>query len=313
MQKRISIINFKGGVGKTTIAYHLAAGLSRYHSCKVLLIDIDHQSSLSIVCLKGREWKNAVTSKKTTNQIFRHFTKTDENLPGQEIIISSPKNRYPELDIVSSTLELDETEIDLTSTTIGNAIESEWNKRTLLCKWIDENGIEDEYDYIIFDCPPATKIVTQNAIAASHGYIIPTIPEAVSVRGIPHLINSVMSKIDKKFSELASFLESKGETISNTYIPSTKLVGIVIARIKVSGRAYSGYTTDQTTHLNSLERTFGNDLIKPYIVDGVGVGECLSQGDPVFDHPRIQNVKNRNFVHLFKQLVSNLKVRINNL
>ncbi len=52
MAKRISIINFKGGVGKTTIALHLAAGLVRYHNNqRVLLIDVDHQSSLSAIML----------------------------------------------------------------------------------------------------------------------------------------------------------------------------------------------------------------------------------------------------------------------
>lgn len=42
------------------------------------------------------------------------------------------------------------------------------NKRTLICRWLEESGVDDEYDLIIFDCPPATKIVSQNAIAASH-------------------------------------------------------------------------------------------------------------------------------------------------
>ena len=56
MAKRVSIINFKGGVGKTTLAFHLGTGLARYHQKRVLLIDMDHQSSLSIVCLGARGW-----------------------------------------------------------------------------------------------------------------------------------------------------------------------------------------------------------------------------------------------------------------
>ena len=54
MAKRVSVINFKGGVGKTVLAFHLGAGLARYHDAKVLMIDVDHQSSLSIVCLGSR-------------------------------------------------------------------------------------------------------------------------------------------------------------------------------------------------------------------------------------------------------------------
>ena len=56
MAKRVSIINFKGGVGKTTLAFNLAAGLARYHGARVLLVDMDHQSSLSIVCLGSDVW-----------------------------------------------------------------------------------------------------------------------------------------------------------------------------------------------------------------------------------------------------------------
>ena len=53
MAKRISIINFKGGVGKTTLAFHLGAGLAKFHNARVLLIDVDHQSSLSIAASHG--------------------------------------------------------------------------------------------------------------------------------------------------------------------------------------------------------------------------------------------------------------------
>ena len=97
------------------------------------------------------------------------------------------QKRYSSLDMVPASLQLDDIEIELTATHQGNAIQSEWNKRTLLCRWIEETKLDKLYDYIIFDCPPATKIVSQNAIAASHGYIIPVVPEAVMERGAPHL------------------------------------------------------------------------------------------------------------------------------
>lgn len=309
-QKRISIINFKGGVGKTSIAYHLATGLERFHKAKVLLIDVDHQSSLSIVCLGGKGWEDAANKNKNINTVFTSFTQDDCPLPSENIIIKSPKNNYPNLDIVSSTLQLDETEIDLTSTNIGDPIKSEWSKRSLICKWLSNNGIEDIYDYIIFDCPPATKLVTQNAIAASHFFLTPVIPEAVSIRGVPHLVESVMKKVDIKFGGLVDYLTAKGEQIPSSYVRSTKFLGIVISKIKTSGRAYSGYTSDQTTQLGLLENKYKEDIIEPYIVDGVGVPECLTSGDPVYDHPDWQNVRDREFPELFEELVENIKVRM---
>ncbi len=322
-QKRISIVNFKGGVGKTTLALHLAAGLATYGESEVLLVDVDHQSTLSLICLGGRRWDTAVGEGKTVDAIFQHFVSQNKSMPGVDIISKRPystgSNAWtyggapPKLDLLPSTLELDETELDLSSTTVGNAIESEWAKRSLMCEWIDKNDIASLYDYVIFDCPPATKLVTQNAIAASHGFIIPVIPEAVSVRGVPHLISRVMTKIDKKFEGLAQYLSTKGYPIQQSYVPVAKLVGIVITMIIVSGRARSGYTSDQTTHLESLKRTYLTQIVEPYIVHGVGVPEALTDGYPVYPLSNRQNIKTGDFVDKFRELTDALKSRMDAL
>jgi len=319
MAKRVSIINFKGGVGKTVLALHLATGLTRYHQKKVLLVDVDHQSSLSLVCLNADDWQKAVDDGNTINSIFKHFTASNSPLPRKEIIYSNPFNRthrdpYPNLDLLPASLQLDETELELTSTTVGDAISSEWNKRTLLCKWIDDNEIDKEYEYIIFDCPPATKLVTQNAIACSHGYVIPAIPEAVSIRGIPHLIERVFTKIDQKFAGLSQYLKANGEKLPESYVPTTKSIGIVISRIIHRGAAsYSGFTSDHTRHLKTLQSRYPKNVIKPFIYQGVGVPECLSKGYPVYDYPEQQNVKTGDFISIFQQIVRELKNRIDSI
>jgi len=319
MAKRISVINFKGGVGKTVLAIHLATGLVKYHNKKVLLVDVDHQSSLSLVCLTAENWQKAVEEEKTINSIFKHFTVTNSPLPQKDIIYKNPFNKnyqdpYPYLDLLPATLQLDETELELTSTTVGEAISSEWNKRTLLCRWIDENDIDREYDYIVFDCPPATKLVTQNAIACSHGYVIPAIPEAVSIRGIPHLIERVFTKIDQKFAGLSQYLKAKGEKLPKSYVSKTEFIGIVINRIIHRGAAsYSGYTSDHTRHLRTLQDRYPDNIIKPFINQGVGISECLAKGYPVYDYPEQQNVKTGDFINVFQQIVDQLKERIDSL
>ena len=319
MAKRVSIINFKGGVGKTVLALHLATGLARYHRQKVLLVDVDHQSSLSLVCLNADDWQQEVESGRTINAIFKHFTATNSPLPQKDIIYSNPFNKtyrdpYPDLDLLPASLQLDETELELTSTSVGDAILSEWNKRTLLCKWLDINNVDNEYDYVIFDCPPATKLVTQNAIACSHGYVIPAIPEAVSIRGIPHLIERVFTKIDQKFAGLSQYLKAKGEKIQKSYVPDTEFIGIVISRIIYRGAASrSGYTSDHTRHLRTIQSRYPKHVIEPYIFQGVGVPECLAQGYPVYDYPEQQNVKTGDFINIFQQIVKELKKRIDSI
>ncbi len=162
MAKRISIINFKGGVGKTTLAFHLGAGLSRFHDARVLLVDMDHQSSLSILCLSPDGWQSVVEDGQTVDEVFRSFSGEQTGLPGKEVIFESPlsdvSSTYNKMDIVPASLSLDDLEIELTASHQGNAIRSEWNKRTLLCRWIEETGIDAEYDYIIFDCPRPRRL-----------------------------------------------------------------------------------------------------------------------------------------------------------
>jgi len=316
MAKRISIINFKGGVGKTMLAFHLATGLVRYHEARVLLIDVDHQSTLSILCLGGDRWREKSTANETVNSVFTTFTEKT-SMPGNEIIVENPLERrssnYESLDIVPATLDLDDTEIELASASSGNPIRSEWDKRTLLCKWLDDTSIDELYNYIIIDCPPATKLATQNAIACSHGYIIPAIPEAVIIRGVPHLRNLLTNRIETKLQTLALFVATGGTTITPSYVTDTKLAGIVITRIQTSGVALSGYVNDHTEHLHTMESQWGADMVRPYITQGVGISESLRAGLPVYSRGHHYNINNRNYIDVFRELTDNLKEKIDQL
>ena len=204
-------------------------------------------------------------------------------------------------------LDLDDTEIELTASHQGNAIQSEWNKRTLLCRWIEETGIDNDYDYVLFDCPPATKIVSQNAIAASHGYIVPVVPEAVMERGAPHLRKIVKSSIDERLNALAQLGRPR-----SAWVAETAFVGLAISRIR-SASSSSGYTMEHTRHLRSMERLWGNDLIKPYIPDGTGVSEALSVGVPVYSRRHKQNIGGRGIHEQYRLLTKALKARIDSL
>lgn len=309
MAKRISIINFKGGVGKTTLAFEFASGLARYYNgAKILIVDVDHQSSLSIVCMGPAAWQAAVDANETVAGIFASFG-TGSKMPGDELIHDTRLNRhlYPNMHIVPASLSLDNIEIELTAAHQGG-IDSEWNKRTLLCRWLEENDLDRQYDYILFDCPPATKIVSQNAIAASHGYIIPVVPEAVMERGAPHLYEMVKASIDERLKKLALI-----GTPRIAFVPDTKLVGVVVTRIQEHGPALSGYTNDHTRYLTSLQRRWKEDLLTPYIALGTGVSASLAAGRPVYDYPHDQNVGRRGIDDAYRTLTDRLKQRIDHL
>lgn len=246
--KTVSIINFKGGVSKTTLSFHLSCFLSR--TSRVLLIDVDHQSSLSIVILRTL-WSTKATNGQTVNRVFESYTNRRISSPGTEIIIKNPMKRnswdiYKNLDLVPAQFELDDTEIDLASTFAGNPVLSDWEKRTLLATWLDEIDAKENYDYIIFDCPPATKIVSQNALACSDGYIIPVIPDELSSRGVTHFSSLVKTKIDDKLEYLRTSARVPADQVPEAYSATTQMVGIVPSLIKSAGRALSGMTNIHT-------------------------------------------------------------------
>jgi chromosome partitioning protein len=296
MAVKVSVINFKGGVGKTTLSFHLATHLAK--KSKVLLIDVDHQSSLSIVMLGGTLWEKAAKSRKSSNTIFESFCNRKVAMPGDEIISKNPLHArdprydlYPNLDLVPAQFELDDTEIELASTTVGSATVSEWQKRTLLAEWLDAIAADDNYDYIVFDCPPATKLVSQNALAASDYFVIPVIPDVMSSRGVTHFRNLVTEKIDKKLAFLKTGAGISDEDTPNAYVAATKLAAIVPFMAKYAGRAASGLTNIHTEQLASLRNLWGGDMIKTVVKSLTGVAEAMDAGWPVWTAYETQNIR----------------------
>jgi len=311
--KRVSVINFKGGVGKTTLSLHLAAFLAREN--RVLLIDVDHQSSLSIVVLGGQLWEKCVKRENTVNRVFESFCNRKVAMPKTEIIITNALHEkdkrydfYPNLDFVSAQFELDDTEIDLASTNYGNANLSDWEKRTLLASWLDQIDADKNYDYVVFDCPPATKIVSQNALAASDRYVIPVIPDDLSSRGVTHFRNLVQNKIDGKLGYLRTSARVPKSDIPRNFVPTTELAGIVPFLVKHAGNANSGFTNIHTEQMATLRRIWNGDMVQSVGKNMIGVPESVNAGYPVW------NFRARNVTPAVEQMMTTicdeLKTRI---
>lgn len=288
MAKKLSIINFKGGVGKTTLAFHLAAFLAREN--KVLLIDVDHQSSLSIVMLGGDLWEERAKNGETINRVFESYCSRKVTMPTNEIIFSNPLHSrnsyhdyYPNLDLVPAQFELDDTEIELAATSIGGPTVSEWEKRTLLATWLDDTNADKDYDFIIFDCPPATKLVSQNALAASDYYLIPVIPDEMSSRGVTHFKSLVENKIDAKLNYLKTTAGVSASETPRSYVSVTKIAGIVAYMAKPSGAAYSGLTNLHTRQISNLRRQWKNEMLKTVVKHMTGFAEAMDSGWPVWN------------------------------
>jgi chromosome partitioning protein len=187
--KKIFVGNYKGGVGKTTSIYQIALHMVELGK-KVLLIDLDPQCSLSEICLARKDLRlEELQPNESLNYVYDMWQqyKQFQSLPFAidriPLIKVTPDNIhfipsntfYPNGGLDSLTLKLNDDFEDLLP----------------LQQFLKNSRIEEEYSYILFDCPPSNSIITQGAFLLSDYYIIPSIIQTLSVRGVVHYITTV--------------------------------------------------------------------------------------------------------------------------
>ena len=172
MGKVISLVNQKGGVGKTTSSINLAASLGVLKK-KVLLIDLDPQGNTTT----GVGINKADINKSIYDLIIDKATL-------DEVIV---KTKFKNLYVIPATINLAGADIELID---KSKMDPTFVKGAQLKKHIDE--IRDVFDFIIIDCPPSLGILTTNALTASDSVIIPVQCEFFALEGIMQLLNTIM-------------------------------------------------------------------------------------------------------------------------
>jgi chromosome partitioning protein len=135
---------------------------------------------------------------------------------------------------------------------------------------------DNDYDFILFDCPPATKFVSQNALAASNYFLIPVIPDDMSSRGVTHFKNLVMNKLDNKLEFLRNGASIRETEIPKSYVAKTEMLAIVPSMAQKHINIHHEL-------LDSLKRKWGNDILENVIERRVGVTEAMRSGFPIWN------------------------------
>ena len=228
MAKIIAIANQKGGVGKTTTSVNLAASLAATRR-RVLLIDMDPQG-------------NATMGSGIDKSVLQHSS-YDVLMGEAEIATTIVRAEEAGYDLLPSNSDLTAAEVELLSI---NHRERQLNVAIQL--------IQENYDYVIIDCPPSLNMLTLNALVAARSVIIPMQCEYYALEGLTALVNTI-------------------EEIRSSLNPYLKIEGLL--RTMYDPRNRLSYDVTQ-----QLQQYFGDRLYRTVIPRNIRLAEAPSHGVP---------------------------------
>ncbi len=232
MAQIIAVANQKGGVGKTTTTVNLGASLA-YAGKKVLLIDMDAQGNAT----SGLGVRKGEVDKDIYDVLINEE-------PLEDVILSSSREN---LSMVPATIQLAGAEVELTSlmareTRLKRAVET----------------VEDQYDYILIDCPPSLGHLTINAFTASDSVLIPVQCEYYALEGLSQLLNTVRL-VQKHFNK------------------DLKVEGVLLTML--DARTNLGFEV-----VNEVKKYFREKVYQTIIPRNIRLSEAPSYGLSIIDY-----------------------------
>ena len=226
--RTFAIVNQKGGSGKTTTAVNLAAALAQRQR-RVLIIDLDPQASASTwygIHDAGRQLLDVFTNNGNLADII-----DNTDIDGLHIV---PSSNW--------------------MVAIEKALAAEVGAETILRRKLQALS-QDQWDYVLIDCPPALGILTVNALAAAREVLVPVEAHVMALGGLAQLTQTV-------------------EVVKERLSSDLEITGILACRVDLRTR----HAKEVIQHLRDH---FGNVVYNVFIRENVRIAECPSFGQPI--------------------------------
>jgi len=245
----VSVLNYKGGVGKTTVAANLGAELA-HRGKRVLMIDMDPQASLTLSFYASEELAKEFTDDGTLLHWFGAIIDEQAPQPLSQYVVSPPRvnevlrSHGGRLDLIPSHLGLIDIDLGLAAYVGGSRFQVSsagylWVHR-LLADALEHQHFR-EYDVILIDCAPNFNMVTRTAIVASDHILIPAKADYLSTLGIDYL--------RRKLAELVRDYNG----VAGSHVISPGILGVVFTMIQYAGEVPIMAVRNYVTHTEQYE------------------------------------------------------------
>lgn len=233
MARIICIANQKGGVGKTTTSVNLSASLAKMGR-RVLLIDMDPQGNASSgLGVKRHDAQDSTSYEVLIGEQTIEEARVNTSVNGLDVIVATP-------DLVGAEIEL------------VDAQRREHKLKDAIAL------VDDQYDYVIIDCPPSLGLLTLNSMTSAHSFIVPLQCEYYALEGLSQLLNTA-------------------GIIKKNLNPRLKIEGIVLTMFDTRNNLSHQVVSEIQTH-------FGDKVFDSVIPRNVRLSEAPSYGKSIVDY-----------------------------
>lgn len=286
--KVISVMNWKGGVGKTTLTHHLGTGLhmlskaerAKYlgseRTPRVLFVDNDAQCNLSIACLHVERYEDIIYKyhHATIHDLYKLFicneapaVKVHDYLLENQVRMDA-KRIFMGMDLLPAHQEMAYLDLNIAMNNRANFQSGLMSKEIYKYQYLDHilRPLCEEYDFIFIDCPPNLGYTTLNALYASEYCVIPTGLDHLSSYGIA----SLLKEIDRLNTEFATAVPDH---------PMLEVVGIVANYVDENRQEPK---RSQKLIQERLKENYRELMFDSYLTRGDGITTASEQGYPVY-------------------------------